>query len=104
MAMNEIMRERAKMVVAMEYIARQINDETVFAPWLSTGVADGDIEYGELDIDKIDESDLEYYIRDDNFCDLMTDFLECMKEAWKNGGLYCGMVTSKDLSDFRKED
>lgn len=37
------------MVKAMEYIARQINDEEVLMPWLQLGVADGDIYYGDLD-------------------------------------------------------
>ena len=40
--------DRVKMVKAMEYIARQVNDERVFDYWLSLGVADGDIEYGDL--------------------------------------------------------
>ena len=35
--------ERAKMVKAMEFIARQINDENVFEGWLMEGVADEDI-------------------------------------------------------------
>ena len=46
--MNKI--ERIKMVKAMEYIARQINDEAVFERWLIGGVGDGDIEYGELEV------------------------------------------------------
>lgn len=45
--MNRI--ERIKMVKAMEFIARQVNDENVFERWLIGGVSDGDIEYGELD-------------------------------------------------------
>ena len=40
--------ERVKMVKAMEFICRQINDEDVFMGWLMNGVADGDIEYGDL--------------------------------------------------------
>ena len=50
--------ERAKMVSAMEFIARQVNDEEVFEGWLMCGVADGDIEYGQLG----DPDDLEYYL------------------------------------------
>ena len=42
-------KERVKMVKAMEYIARQLNDESIFMGWLSIGVADGDIPYGDLD-------------------------------------------------------
>ena len=40
-----IKQERTRMVKAMEYICRQINDEDVFNGWLMGGVADGDIEY-----------------------------------------------------------
>lgn len=66
-------QERVKMVKAMEYIARQINDEDVFEGWLVSGVEDGDIDYG----------------------DLMNTFLLCMKRAYKSGGLYCDCVASK---------
>ena len=41
------MEERIKMIKAMEYIARQINDEDVLGRWLVCGVADGDIDYIE---------------------------------------------------------
>ena len=40
--MNAI--ERVKMVKAMEFLARNINDEGVFEEWLIEGVADGDID------------------------------------------------------------
>lgn len=82
---------RAKMVLAMEYIARQINDEMIFERWLMCGVADGDIEYGSLDVENVED----YYIEDDNFKELMTDFLRLMTDAWKSGGLYCGGIVSK---------
>ena len=85
--MNKV--ERMKMVKAMEFIARQVNDEEVFEIWLSEGVADGDIRYGSLDIDKNDEEDLGYYIEDGNFVELMDTFLRLMKWANKSGGLYC---------------
>ena len=55
--------ERAKMVACMEYIARQINNEDVFETWLMCGVADSDIEYGNLDISEIED----YYLNDINF-------------------------------------
>ena len=92
------MEERKKMVLAMEYIARQINNEEVFEGWLMSGVADGDIEYGDMDIANIVDGD--YYIEDDNFKDLMSCFLIMMKEAWRSGGLYCGGVVSKDKGDY----
>ena len=92
--------ERAKMVACMEYIARQINNEDVFETWLMCGIADGDIEYGNLDITDIED----YYLDDVNFKNLMSTFLVCMKEAFRDGGLYCGNVVSKDKSDYNKKE
>lgn len=84
--------ERKKMVLAMEYIVRQINDEEVFMPWLSVGVADGDLRYGEWDPENVED----YYIENDNFRDLMDCFLRRMSGAKKSGGLYCnGIVTEE---------
>lgn len=84
--------ERIKMVKAMEFVARQINDEEVFEGWLLNGVADGDIEYGSLEVEPDDEENLEYYIRDDDFAELMACFLRRMAGAKKSGGLYCDGV------------
>lgn len=86
--------ERIKMVKAMEYIMRQVNDEEVFEPWLMEGVADGDINYGAMDIGTDDLEDLEYYIEDDNFSDLMGLFLRSMARANNYGGLWCDDVLS----------
>lgn len=84
--------ERLRMVKAMEYIARQINDEDVFMGWLYAGVADGDIKYGDLSDE--DDGGLEYYIEDDKiFADLMACFLRRMARAKQSGGLYCDGVT-----------
>lgn len=78
------------MIRAMETIARNINDESIFELWLALGVADGDI-----DEDTTDE-DLEiYYEDDDDFADIMDTFLLCMRKAHKSGGLYCDNVVSK---------
>ena len=82
---------RAKMIVAMEYVARQINDEDVFDGWLMNGVADGEIPYGNLDPTIVDD----YWLEDDNFSDLMACFLRRMKGAYDSGGLYCGGVVSR---------
>ena len=87
--MNEIARK--KMVVAMEYIARQINDEDIFMSWLMCGVADGDIKSDSLDLDEVDD----WYIGDDTFKDLMECFLGCMARASKDGGLYCDKVVAE---------
>lgn len=83
--------ERIKMVKAMEFICRQINDEDVFAGWLYNGVADGDIEYGDLSGE--DTGDLDFYCEDD-FTDIMGCFLRVMRAACKSGGLYCDGVVS----------
>ena len=82
---------RKKMVMAMEYIARQINDERVLMGWLMCGVPDGDIEYGDLDYNNLDDS----YVEDDrSFAALMECFLRKMAAANESGGLYCGGVVS----------
>ena len=89
--------ERTKMVKAMEYIARHVNDENVFMRWLMGGVADGDIAYGDLQ-DADGSDDLECYIDDESFADLMSCFLRLMHSARQSGGLYCDSVTSAGQS------
>lgn len=87
--------ERIKIVKAMELLARQINDESVFMSWLISAVADGDIEYGDLDVSSEDVENLDYYIEDDaNFADILDTFLDCMARARKSGGLYADGVVS----------
>lgn len=88
------MSERIKMVKAMEFICRQINDEDVFECWLVNGVADGDIEYGDLTAE--DDGSMEYYTEDAHFADLMDTFLWCVEKACKSGGLYCDGIVSKE--------
>ena len=92
-------KERTKMVKAMEFIARNLNDESIFCTWLSIGVADGDIPYGDLEFrgagDEVDE-DVEYYCEDKNFADLMDTFLHVMRRAAReDSGLYCDGIVSK---------
>jgi hypothetical protein len=92
--------ERAKMVLSMEYICRQINDESVLLNWLMGGVADEDIPYGSFDpsLEVLDE-----YIEDENtFRDLMDCFLRRMVAAKRSGGLWCGDVRSS--SDEQEEE
>lgn len=89
--------ERMKMVKAMEFICRNINDEEVFETWLIMGVGDGDIKYGDLSVPDllIDSDEAYWYVMDDErFAELMETFLSCMKNAKKSGGLYCGGVVS----------
>ena len=95
---NKSFINRTKMVKAMEYIARQINDEEVFLGWLMNGVADGDIELGDLAVNADDADDMvDYYLDDETFADLMDTFLWVMNKARKSGGLYCDGVVSKTL-------
>ena len=88
--------ERAKMILAMEFIARQINDEDVLDRWLMCGVADGDIPYGSFDLTDVDN----YYINNRTFEDIMSCFLRCMKGAYESGGLYCNGIVCKEKSDY----
>ena len=90
--------KRIKMVKAMEFICRQINDEGVFEFWLVNGVADGDIKYADLDVRDEDREDLEIYIDDEDFADLMDSFLLLMKAAQKSGGLVCDGIVSKAVT------
>lgn len=78
---------RVKMVRAMEFIARQINDEDIFDSWLMFGVADGD--------DLNDDEYISYcYCDDKTFAELMDCFLRLMARAYRSGGLYCDDVVS----------
>jgi hypothetical protein len=85
-------KERVKMVKCMEYIARNINDESIFDGWLMLGVADGDIVYGDLD--DTNDGDMDYYIEDTNFAYLMHRFIHMMKKCDCTGGLVCDGVLS----------
>lgn len=89
---GKIRNERAELVLAMEKIARCINNEDIFMGWLMAGVADGDI----TDKTTMESEDLDYYVEDDNFAELMGLFLRKMSQARKDGGLYCGGIVSKE--------
>lgn len=90
--------KRIKMIKAMEFLCRQINDEDVFDGWLKRGVADGDISYGDLDAQDRDGV-LSYYCEDDNYADLMQQFLSRMAKAYKSGGLYSNGIVSNGKID-----
>ena len=90
--------ERANLVKAMELLVRSVNDESYIEYWLSQGVADGDLTPPPTTEDWDDEYGLGYYIQDDNFAELMDLFLYVMQRAYKNGGLYCDDVLSKNNS------
>ncbi len=80
--------ERIAVVKAMEKIVRCINDEHIIMLWLSLGIADGDIKNDTPD------DELDYYIEDEIFAELMKTFLDIMSEAQKSGGLYVDGVLS----------
>ena len=80
---------RTEVVRAMETLARCINDEEIFEGWLICGVADGDIDETTTD------EELEYYIEDETFAELMETFLKVMARAKRDGGLYVDGVVSK---------
>ena len=79
------------MVLAMEMIARAINDEDIFESWLMVGVADGEIDRYSLDINQVDE----YYTEDEHYRELMDLFLRLMARAYKSGGLYDSEIVTK---------
>ena len=82
-------RLRTEVVRAMETLARCVNDEEIFEGWLICGVADGEIDETTTD------EELEYYIEDEAFAELMETFLRVMARAKKSGGLYVDGVMSK---------
>lgn len=82
-------KERIAMVKAMELIARTINDETILNEWLAFGIADGDIT------EKTSDEEIEFYIDDERYADLMDTFLCVMSVAFRNGGLCSDGVVSK---------
>lgn len=90
--------ERKAIVLAMEELARCINDESIFDRWLMVGVADGDVPPVTNDKDKlptIDDIDESYVDNNEDFAELMKVFLDIMSSAAKSGGLYCDGVVSR---------
>ena len=87
--------ERIKMIKAMEFIVRHVNNECQSSGWFAVGVADGDIAYGDLMPKPEDAVNLYAYLEDDDFGDLMGEFLYIMGRAYQSGGLYCDKVLSK---------
>ena len=81
------MSEKIKMVKCMEFIMRHLNNEDHLDRWLCYGVADGDIEFGDVSIDDMDKETLGYYIAE-GFKELTELFLSICKDAHKDGGLY----------------
>lgn len=77
---------RIELVRAMDTVARSLNDESLVNYWLSLGVADGDQD--------LSDDDMDIYVEDDaDFKELMTTFTKLMKHAYDDG-LYCDGVVS----------
>ena len=87
---------RKRMVLAMEMLVRAVNDEEIMMAWLMCGVADGDISPASLDTEEVDD----YYIKDENYGELMTLFLRTMEAAWRSGGLYDSGILSMDKREY----
>ena len=88
------MEERIKMIKAMEFIIRHLNAEDQMDQWLTDGIPDGDIEFGDLVVKSDDKELLEYFVEDEGFADLMGLFLSTIHKAYKDGGLYCDKIVS----------
>lgn len=84
-------KERKQTVLAMENLVRSVNNEEYIDSWLMCGVPDGD-----LNEDSTWEDVDDYFIKDDNFAELMQLFLKIMSRAYKDGGLYIDKVSSKE--------
>lgn len=83
--MNTVDKRRAKLVIAMDEIARSLNDENILESWLMCGVADGDIDENTSIEDVIEMG----YTDDDTYPDIERCFLRCMSRAYKNESGLC---------------
>ena len=66
---------RIKMLEAMKYIASSIDDEQILERWLMLGIPDGDTNFAN-------------YCSDEEFEEIIHEFLIAMSMAKKSGGLY----------------
>ena len=81
--------QRCMVIRAMETIIKAVNNTELITHWRVEAIADGDIRPGTTD------EDLEYYIEDKAFADLMDTFLRVMRNAQEDGGLYVDGIVSK---------
>ena len=81
--------QRCMVIRAMETIIQTVNNTKLITQWRADAIADGDIRPNTTD------DDMEYYIEDDVFADLMDTFLQVMNNAKADGGLYVDGVVSK---------
>lgn len=90
--------ERIRMIQSMEFIMRNLNAYDDIGGWLSIGVADGDIDYMDFSLNETVRVNLESYIQDDNFSDLMDTFCSIMRKTTNDGisgALYCDGIVSR---------
>ena len=90
-------RERAELLMAMDRIATCFNDEELYYDyWRVSGIADGDIIYGEHrgchdeNVDCLMNDD--WYMDDVNFSNIINTFMLATALARHDGGLYCDCV------------
>ena len=90
--------KRAKIVRAMDTLARCINNEMIFERWLLSGIADNDITDNTTSVDIISAG----YCTDEEFKNLMSLFLKLMYKASGDGGLYAeGVVSATRQIEWR---
>ncbi len=81
--------KRCTIIRAMETIIGTVNNTELIAEWRIVAIADGDIRPDTSD------EDLEYYIENDAFADILNTFLQVMGDAQQSGGLYVDGIVSK---------
>lgn len=86
--------QRYEMIKAMDLIARSFNNEYDIEKWLINGVADGDIN------SDTSADELEHYMEDENFADLMDTFLWICGKARKDGLYVDGIVSRCNGSEM----
>lgn len=90
--------ERIRMVQSMEFIMRNLNRWDDIAGWLTIGVADGDIDYMDFSMNDVVKKNLDSYIQDDYFADLMDTFCAIIRKTTNDGisgALYCDGIVSR---------
>ena len=95
MTTNERIR-RGQKVIAMDTLAKCVNDERFYEEWLTLGVAEGDI----TSLTKPEDETVDCYCEDEEFQYLLTTFNRVMHKAWHSGGLYDGKVCSMDKAEW----
>ena len=89
------MNIRKRAILAMEMLARSVNDERAMEGWLMNGIPDGDISYGSQHEEIVDE----YFTKEENFKDLIDTFMRTMIRAYNSGGLYIDGIVGGSKDD-----